>query len=154
MIEIHLAKRKIYLTPTVIDIFRKFRQVEDLHERGGIVLGQVNRAEDKILVCRASVPGELEKSSRFSFLRDKTRAQSIVEYEFYNSAGKNTYLGEWHTHPSKTATPSHQDMNMIFEQYHRNSIEVTFSLLFIVALSELFIGVHNGKKITSTVIKF
>lgn len=154
MLRMEIRDKHIFLTETVIDIFRQFRQLEQQgNEKGGIVLGQISEDEHQILVCRASVPGSQDGNNRKFFHRDRKKAQQIVEYEFYNSGGKNTYLGEWHTHRARKALPSPQDIRMITRQLATNEMKARFILLFVVAQEELFIGLYDGQKMYSVVIE-
>jgi integrative and conjugative element protein (TIGR02256 family) len=150
MLRVMVRHRHIIITEAVLDIFRQSRQIRAPDsEKGGIVLGQVSEDNNYILVCRASIPGRTDKSLGKSFHRDRFRAQEIIEYEFYNSRGINTYLGEWHTHPAKVATPSRQDIQMIKDQLDQNEMRVEFILLFIVAHKELFVGLYDGYELAS-----
>jgi integrative and conjugative element protein (TIGR02256 family) len=113
----------VTLSENVIDIFCRFRQVNDAQaEAGGIVLGQVSTDERRIFVNRASTPSRYDRRWPFGFQRNRHWAQQIVEYEHYNSGGCNTYLGEWHTHPAERAIPSYRDYKMIADQFANNDI--------------------------------
>jgi len=154
MLRMEIRDKQIFLTETVIDIFRQLRQLEQQgNEKGGIVLGQISEDEHQILVCRASVPGSQDRNSRRSFHRDRKKAQQIIEHEFHNSGGKNTYLGEWHTHLAREATPSPRDIRMITRQFATNEIEVKFILLFVVAQKELFVGLFDAHGMSSVVVE-
>ncbi len=154
MLKAEIQDKHIFLTKTVIDIFRQFRQLEQQEkEKGGIVLGQISENEHQVLVCRVSVPGSQDRNRRGSFHRDRKQAQQIIEYEFYNSDGKNTYLGEWHSHPANEAVPSPQDIHMITEQFATNEMKVEFILLFVIAQEELFVGLYDGQKMSSVTVK-
>lgn len=150
MLRSEIQDKEIFITNTVIDIF-KYQLQTSVDEKGGILLGPVSKKEHQVLVCRASLTGGSDTSKRAFFRRDKRTAQQIIQYEFYNSGGKNTYLGEWHTHPSNSATPSSQDIRMIKRQFTTNEMNVDFILLFIVAQTELFVGIFNGQKWDSQV---
>lgn len=153
MIETVIQDKQIYITKTVVDIFCRFRQF-DPHEseRGGIVLGQITESENKVLVCRATIPTHADNGSRTSFYRNKAGAQQIIQYEFFNSERKNTYLGEWHTHPAKTAAPSSQDLEMIKDQFRSNDMKVNFIIMAIVAQEEVFLGLYNDNGLGSVVV--
>lgn len=150
MLSIDLDDREIILTKGVRMIFYNYRQIKpSLPESGGIVLGQISDNERQILVSRASIPSIHDKKYKYSFHRNARWAQYLVEYEFYNSGGKNTYLGEWHTHPADNAVPSEQDRIMLKQQFTTNNMNTTFILLFIVAREELFISLFDGQKFVS-----
>lgn len=155
MLTLDVNEKSIYLTDSVVSVFRQFRGLKkQQYESGGIVLGQVDETERRILVSRASIPNELDESAKYTFHRDKRAARQIVEYEFYNSLGKNTYLGEWHTHPATKAIPSKRDMDMIVEQFEISDIRTNFVLMFVVASSEMFAGLYDGNEISSVTVSF
>lgn len=150
MIETNIDNKRVFITETVFNVFSKFRQFDKKdHERGGVVIGQVSKSSGDILICRASIATQYDKSATNYFHRDKQAAQQIIDYEYYNSEGKNTYLGEWHTHPSTTANPSGQDLSMIKKQFEENELKNDFIFMFIVGQRELYIGLYNGHKIFS-----
>lgn len=154
MLRVEIANKLILFTKVVIDIFcqqRQFKQSDE--EKGGIVLGQVSKSEQEILVCRVSIPTNHDMSSKYSFHRSHEWAQQIIDYEFVNSGRKNTYLGEWHTHPSNRAVPSPQDIRMIKKQFAVNEIRTNFMLLLIAAQEELFIGLYDGEVMKSVRVK-
>lgn len=154
MLTVEIRDKHVFLTKTVIGLFCRFRQIEQQgKEKGGIVLGQISENEHRILVCRASVPGGQDRNKRRSFHRDRKKAQQIIEYEFYNSGSKNTYLGEWHTHPANRAIPSPQDIHMITDQLATNEMKVEFILFFVVAQEELFVGLYDGQTMSSATVK-
>lgn len=145
MLEFIINSRQIFFTSSVLNIFNKFRQFNGNHnERGGILLGQVDEIANKVLVCRASLPSPEDKSNFTSFTRNRHFAQGIIDYEFNNSGGKNTYLGEWHTHPARSAIPSGQDLQMISEQFSKNELKIEFLLFCIVAQEQLFLDLYEG----------
>jgi len=97
--------RQLLITKNVLEIFNRSRQLKkNSKESGGILIGQVN--DQYILVSRATSPNKLDTQGATKFIRNKDIAQEIIEYEFQNSEMKNTYLGEWHTHPAIEAHPS------------------------------------------------
>lgn len=146
--KITVKKNNIIITNGVIDILNQYRQVKGKSkENGGILLGQVNK--EHILISRASLPSNLDKSFPFNFVRNKISAQYIIDYEFHNSRKKNIYLGEWHTHPENNASPSRQDIKMIKEQHSSNKINTEFLILVIIGIKKDFVGIYNGKKIES-----
>ena len=74
MIEARIQDKQVFVTKTVVDIFCKFRQ-NNQSETGGIVLGQINEAGNRILVCRATIPNSADKSGKTSFQRNREAAQ-------------------------------------------------------------------------------
>ena len=144
----------IYITDPVLEIFDRFGVASPgKGESGGILLGQIDTHEQRIMICRASVPGPLDQATSVSFVRGKASAQQIIEYEFHNSNGTNTYLGEWHSHPAAKAQPSTQDLRMIRDQRLSSTIHVRFLLLIVVAKREICVAIDDGERVSSTVVR-
>ena len=147
MMRVVLGNREVLITDVVLGIVDMFRGGD--HESGGIILGQVSLGEERILVSRLSLPGPNDVSGRASFLRRRDGVRRIIEYEFHNSGGTNTYLGEWHTHPAKQAEPSAVDKDMISDQNRLNRSGVNFTLIMIASLSELLVGIFQEGHLTT-----
>jgi integrative and conjugative element protein (TIGR02256 family) len=143
----------VYLADDVITILRKFASISPaVNESGGILLGQVCENYREVLICRASIPSVQDGRSWASFRRDRRAAQHIVDYEFHNSGGRNTYLGEWHTHDADTAVPSSQDVSMIKSQLQANTVPAGLLILIVASRYEICVGVWDGHNLTSQVI--
>jgi len=139
MIEVTLQKYKIFIAPSVVSILAGYKQIHRKDcEAGGILLGQIN--EDGIYILKASIPNSRDKRSRMSFIRDRDRAQLIINHEFANSGGKTIYLGEWHSHPEKFPSPSSVDKAMIKDQFKKNKINEPFLIFIIQGISGIYIG--------------
>lgn len=122
------------------------RQVGNQNEAGGIILGQVYE-NNRVCLTEVSEPNEFDKSSRFSFVRDKRMAQLIVNEAFHKSGGKLIYLGEWHTHPEQYPRPSEIDKRMIKRQFEKNRINESFLILLIQGTEDIYAAIYNGKKL-------
>lgn len=119
-------------------ILKKFSQFNRKDpEAGGILLGKI--INDEIHILKLSVPTSLDRASRTNFERSKVGAQIILDYEFYNSNGQMTYLGEWHTHPERFPTPSYTDLNMLKDQFKNNILHTDFILLIIKGTEGLYL---------------
>ncbi len=136
----------IAIPNNVIQIFSKFKQDEKKkNESGGILLGYL--IGDNIHISKVTIPNKFDKSSRYTFERNKDAAQIVVDHEFINSNGMIIYLGEWHTHPEDHPTPSGQDKIMIRDQYKKGKLNEPFLLLLIQGLVSLTVMVHDGGKL-------
>jgi integrative and conjugative element protein (TIGR02256 family) len=123
-----------------LDILERFTQhSRKAPESGGIMLGKL--INDEINILKLSVPTLLDKSSRTNFERSKTGAQIILDYEFHNSNGQLTYIGEWHTHPEKFPSPSSTDLHMLKDQFKFNKLQTNFLLLLIKGTGGIYIRV-------------
>jgi integrative and conjugative element protein (TIGR02256 family) len=142
-------KRKdkiIYISDSVIAIFEKHKQIKkNDNESGGILIGQIKGKN--IYILRASTPNIFDKSSRYFFECNKDAAQIIINYEFYNSGNRSIYIGEWHTHPENTPSPSSIDKKMIKNQFKKNKLNEPFLILIIQGLKNLYVSLYDGEKI-------
>jgi integrative and conjugative element protein (TIGR02256 family) len=146
MKEIVINKTSIYISDSVIELIKSFKQFGSTdNESGGILLGQIR--DKGIYILRASTPNKFDKASRFSFECNKDAAQVIINFEFQNSNKKTIYIGEWHTHPEKIPSPSGIDKSMIKEQFRRNTLNEPFLILVIQGLGDLYIALWDGKKL-------
>jgi integrative and conjugative element protein (TIGR02256 family) len=66
-------------------------------ETGGILIGYATR--DGLVVERIVGPGPMATATRTSFLPDTAFQQAELNRIYQLSAGKETYLGDWHSHP-------------------------------------------------------
>lgn len=136
----------VLIADGVMEIFNRCKQDSPRKpEQGGILLGQV--VDNRIYIMRVSTPTAMDKMSRSSFVRDRGAAQVIVNHEFENSNGKTIYLGEWHTHPEDTPSPSSVDIEMIKNQRKRTLANVPFLLMMIVGLGDIYVGLFDGSQI-------
>lgn len=140
---------EVQITPPVIDIFHRYRQIPARqHESGGILLGKVYA--NKIIVEAASIPNKSDKSGRFSFYRNVQRAQKIVEQAWKDSDGEIIYLGEWHTHPEVTPKPSPTDKRLIANMLRDTEMEIEFLILIIVGTTNYYVAIQKrGDQLTT-----
>ena len=75
-------------------------------ETGGVLVG--HRTSDGFFITGATGPGPKAVLTRSRFRRDGTYTQEEVDRLFVESAGREDYLGEWHSHPAPMG-PSPKD---------------------------------------------
>lgn len=78
-------------------------------ECGGILLGMVRG--NNLQVTEATTPFPRDKQKRFCFERTPYGHRKIAAARWLSSSGLVRYLGEWHTHPEDTPSPSEIDRN-------------------------------------------
>lgn len=137
---------KLILTDTVLNIFDSFTQnTINKNESGGILLGQID--EKTVYMVRATTPNKFDKASRYNFVRDKTAAQILADFEYMNSSKQTIYFGEWHTHPEDYPSPSGQDIKMIKGQYKLGKNFPPFIFLIIQGIKGIYVGIYNGSEL-------
>jgi len=148
----HIGNYKIYFTHDVLLLIAKFKQISSKqNEAGGVLLGQVKN--NNIYITRISFPSSHDKSSRYSFSRNKKFAQAIIDFEFYNSNKRTIYLGEWHTHPEELPTPSNTDRKMIKDQFSKNILSEPFLLQYIQGTKGFYLALIESGSINEVKIK-
>ena len=73
-------------------------------ERGGILIGSYRGPHIEILDC--TEPGAADKATLSSFTRQDERHQEAATEAWCKSQQKQTYVGEWHSHPCGRPVPS------------------------------------------------
>ncbi|MGJ1525555.1 Mov34/MPN/PAD-1 family protein [Sphingobacterium spiritivorum] len=140
--EIKVNKYTIVIHREPLEILNSFTQNSTkAPESGGIIIGKI--IQGQINIIKLSVPTILDKSSRTNFERNKVSAQIILDYEFYNSNGQLTYLGEWHTHPEPFPVPSRTDLQMLKQQFKSNKIMTEFILLLIKGTKGIYLRIMD-----------
>jgi len=140
--EIKVNKYTIAIHREPLEILNSFTQNSTkAPESGGIIIGKI--IQGQINIIKLSVPTILDKSSRTNFERNKVSAQIILDYEFYNSNGQLTYLGEWHTHPEPFPVPSKTDLQMLKQQFKSNKIMNEFILLLIKGTKGIYLRIMD-----------
>ncbi|WP_412030909.1 Mov34/MPN/PAD-1 family protein [Halomonas sp. ML-15] len=87
----------------------KYRQSErSIPESGGLILGRIR---GKYLdISDVTEPGRHDYQSRFKFIRRDCSHHQIALKTWERENSEVGYLGEWHTHPEKTPSPSPIDL--------------------------------------------
>jgi len=115
-------------------------------EAGGILIGKQAEGQEEYYLCDVSEPSSMDKRSRFSFIRNKVSAQQIIDKKWHESNGIENYLGEWHSHPENSPTPSYLDRKLI-RQIVRDGTNA-FKKVFLIIVGKdrsLYIGVVNSE---------
>ncbi len=83
--------------------------------------------------------------------RDATMANLFIEEDYIQSEHTRFYIGEWHTHPESTPTPSDVDYYSIRDNYRTASLVVPFLFMIIVGTQSFHISVYNGKEFAEVI---
>lgn len=110
-------------------------------EAGGVLTGKI--FENHIEVISCSKPSKLDKRSRYNFIRSHKAAQGFINKVFYHSNGSEIYLGEWHTHPEETPTPSETDIISFKRTITENKLNSEFHFMIIVGVDQIYVGSYS-----------
>jgi len=103
------SERLVYFAPPVLEVFERYIQGENDAEAGGILLGHVRGMHLEIL--EATEPAPTDRRFKYFFERMIAGHQAISERRWRDSNGLIRYVGEWHTHPEDSPTPSGLDIS-------------------------------------------
>lgn len=77
-------------------------------ETGGMLIGYIASTSEPVVTSIIG-PGSNAKHRCFKFVPDGIYQQSMLEAHFKAADGRETYLGDWHTHPKGTPALSYLD---------------------------------------------
>lgn len=87
-------------------ISRETAAVTDGCETGGVLLGV--SSSSGVVLRHAGPPGPDAVRTPVSFLRDRRHAQQLADACW--ALDQSQWIGEWHTHPGMSPTPSERDL--------------------------------------------
>lgn len=135
----------VTVTQEVLDLFEKYRQKNNLPERGGLLFARFQLPE--IVICRASIPSKLDVKLKFSFIPNKGHQRRVINSLFRK---KLHFVGEWHTHPQMLPSASQLDLNSMKDSFIKSEHELNFFILAIVGLADddesIWLSLHNAEK--------
>lgn len=127
-----------------------FRQeAADSREAGGVLLGRHILGCRDIIIDEVTSPAPADRRRRLSFHRSHAYHQQVIDNRWRTSRGTCQYLGEWHTHPEASPTPSPVD----FSDWRRRLQVDQFAgdaLLFII-VGTVGLGAWEGLRPTLTI---
>jgi len=121
------------IRPEALKTLNHYRQIGYPFERGGILVGCISKDEKRYVITRVSTPTIFDTLRETEFIRSKYSAQRFINKVDMESNGYETYLGEWHSHPSSIARSSHVDRNLIYSCVKKN--DILSKKLFMIILS-------------------
>lgn len=137
------TKQTLSITPKVLEIFKKYRQVSfKSRESGGLLFAAIH--ENEIIITSVSTPQKCDWRSRFGVIINKKSRETLPKK--MHTQGLH-FIGEWHTHPEPTPTPSGVDLKSMADCFSQSIHEHPFFIMVIVGNSEddlnLYVSAHN-----------
>lgn len=102
----------LFLEAAVLTTMNRFvqRRRQD-QEAGGMLIGHHPLASEDIILDRLTTPQPADRRRRYRFERDQAAHQVLLNAEWEKSDQRRTYIGEWHTHPEDSPSPSSLDLD-------------------------------------------
>lgn len=98
----------LWVAASAYDQILELGQRQAPRETGGMLLGY-EANDGSAVVTKIIGPGPEARHGRFRFTPDGKYQQSSLEEHYWATDGRETYLGDWHTHPLGDSTPSTLD---------------------------------------------
>lgn len=98
----------VYFNPSVLKVFERHLQGDSGTEAGGILLGHARGKHLEVLEASEPTPQDLRL--RYFFERMIHGHKSLAERRWHETGGLVRYIGEWHTHPQDSPSPSRVDL--------------------------------------------
>lgn len=135
----------VLIEERVLQVFARHRQLHHgAPESGGILLGY--RRGSHLHVTEATAPLVPDHASRAHFFRSAAPHQQAALSRWRESGGTIDYLGEWHTHPEHSPSPSTIDTN----GWQRICSKRKTPMLFVIAGTQdrLWVGLGTPTRLS------
>ena len=148
--ELVFGEYKININDYVLNVLKGYKQIEDKKESGGILFGKKSLDSNHYFLVDLTVPNSDDLCSKFSFLRRAKNAQKIINEKWEGSGGYVNYIGEWHTHPEASPTPSRTDIKTYkkISKDKSSLFEISVNIIF-GNCNLLYICAYKNGKIAS-----
>lgn len=100
----------VWIDSSLLRSFVADAEAEDPNETGGMLVGYWAVDGGDLVVVDAIPGGPGAQRSRTGFRPDGRWQQARLEQLYSDSERTTTYVGDWHSHPRGTATPSRKDI--------------------------------------------
>lgn len=128
----------LIITESVLQTFEQHRQNSpDKDEAGGQLFAKFE--ENNVIICEATHPKESDKRGRFFFRPDRQKERKEIKEKYIDGLH---YVGDWHTHPEPTPTPSREDRMSVMECFQQSLHQLNYFFMIIVGNKPFPIGLH------------
>lgn len=129
---------KLKISSVALESFYQYQQNKpSKKEAGGLLLGRYIKKSNDIVIDKVTIPFEHDIRKRYFFCKKDLQHQDIIDQEWESSEGTCNYLGEWHTHPERTPSPSSFDIEDWRRKVVRDSFEYHSLFFIIVGIEEV-----------------
>jgi integrative and conjugative element protein (TIGR02256 family) len=126
----------LWLEASAARLIRTTATGRRLRETGGPLFGYVGDNRD-VVVSEAYGPGPAAHHERLRLIPDHAETQRLIEEIHDRSEGRLSYLGDWHTHPGGSASPSGTDLKSLRDLAADAGMDLGEPVIVIVATTVL-----------------
>jgi integrative and conjugative element protein (TIGR02256 family) len=137
------SKQRVWFKPSVLETFSRFRQIRGEPEGGGLLF-----AEFELPIIRISTvttPHTTDRRWRMLFVPNRILQRRVIKEQFKRG---HHFVGEWHTHPEPSPTPSNLDLASMRDAFLKSGHELNYFITVIVGNRAdklaLWVSVHDG----------
>lgn len=102
-----MSKYRVWLPSNCLTKIQYLSENAFPNECGGLLLGYIN--QNDIVIRSVSVSGPKSKATETRFIPDQEFDEMTIKNYFFQSNGLETFLGDWHSHPTGDAGLSYLD---------------------------------------------
>lgn len=128
----------VEITQEVLEVLDEHKQIEG-PEMAGVLMGVV-LGNNRYRIKKVSPSMTIDGATRTGCKRDAKIANLFVQEQYEQSGHTCVYMGEWHTHPEFTPTPSSVDISSVINIYHLPNNNLPFIILCIIGLENIYWG--------------
>ncbi len=133
----NLSKLQVVFESSAIEIMSSKAQFNhNEKERGGILLGRLFPDENLIVVVDAIETPAISSGHTEIYVNNDIANKNIKQI-WKKSGGKITYVGDWHTHPETTPSPSFIDKDTFKDTYRSSKVDQNFLLCVIIGTNSI-----------------
>jgi integrative and conjugative element protein (TIGR02256 family) len=121
----------VLITDAALAIMFRLRQVKARdREAGGQLFAHFDDAD--VVIVEATPPTLLDRRSRYNFKPNRLLQRREIRKKH---AAALHFVGDWHTHPETTATPSGDDLTSMQDCFRRSRHDLTAFILIVVGIA-------------------
>lgn len=136
----------LWIVDTALGQMRDLASAHAPLETGGMLLGY-DADGSQAVVTGIVGPGQNARHSRFRFRPDYDYQQQQLETRFARAHGRETYLGDWHTHPSGAGALSWLDQRVLLRIAKTPSSGTTSPVMVVLADGDPVWDLHASRLI-------
>lgn len=124
---------RVWLFPDADRLIRREARARRFVETGGPLFGYFDPESGDAVIVEARGPGPEAKHRPRALIPDLRATQQAMDDVHARSQGAWGYVGEWHTHPGGTASPSQRDIGALAAISDDRDTDLAEPLALIVA---------------------
>ena len=122
---------EIWIAKDALSTMRQLADDKFPLETGGMLVGYLSEANVPV-VTSVIGPGPNARHGRYKFTPDGKYQQEILESIFQQTGYRETYLGDWHTHPRGSAALSYLDKCTLASIAHEPQSQISHPIMAVL----------------------